>query len=236
MIKIKIAIILLLAVQQISAQITEPINTDRPDQSDGTYVLKKKYLQIENGITIANKTVANNLMLRYGLTKTTEIRLLSDFGKFEGITGFTPIGISVKQCLIENEGIVPAITLVGYLRYEEIASKAFRTNRKTYNFLIAFQNDITDKLSVGYNVGTATVLKNISFTTSFGYGLSDKFTGFVEYFSNFEKEETPSHNIDGGILYFINNRLQLDFAVGSSLIDKGNYYFTTGVSYRFKKL
>jgi hypothetical protein len=234
MIKIKITLIFMLAVQQLSAQITEPINTDRPDQSDGTYVLEKNYLQIENGITIANKTVTNNLMLRYGLTKSTEIRLLSDFGKFEGMKGFTPIGISIKQRLIENKGIVPAITLVGYLRNENIASKAFKSNSTTYNFLLAFQNDITDKLSVGYNIGTATGLKNISFTTSVGYGLSAKFTGFIEYFANFEKKETPSHNIDGGILYLINNRLQLDFAVGSSLIEKGNYYFTTGVSYRFK--
>ncbi len=233
MIKLKIAVVLLCLVQQANAQLTEPINTDRPDQSDGTYVLEKKYLQIENGITIANKTITNNLMLRYGITKSTELRLLSDFGKFDGINGFAPIAISIKQRLIENKGIVPAITLVGYLRYEEIASKAFRTNNKSYSFLIAFQNDITDKLSVGYNVGTSNGLKNINFTTSVGYGLSTKFTGFVEYFSNFEKMEKPSHNIDGGILYLINNRLQLDIAIGSSIIDNENYYFTTGVSYRF---
>lgn len=233
MIKLNIAIVLLFIAQQTNAQLTAPINTDRPDQSDGTYVLEKNYLQLENGITIANKTVTNNFMLRYGLTKSAEVRLLSDFGKFEGINGFTPIGISIKQRLIKNKGIAPAITLVGYLRYEKIASKAFRTNSTNYNFLIAFQNDITDKLSVGYNVGTATGLKNISFTTSVGYALSTKFTGFIEYFSNFETKEMPSHNIDGGILYLINNRLQVDIAIGSSLIEKDNYYLTTGISYRF---
>ena len=37
----------------------------------------------------------------------------------------------------------------------------------------------------------------------------------------------PSHNIDGGILYLINNRLQLDIAIGSSITESGNYYFTT---------
>ena len=234
MFKTILGVVLSFTLNNAVAQNSKPINTDRPDQSDGAYVLEKNYLQIENGITISNNTFTNNLMLRYGITKSTEVRLLSDFGKFDGINGFTPIGISVKQRLIKNKGVVPGITLVGYLRNENIASKAFKSNSTTYNFLLAFQNDIADKLSVGYNIGTATGLKNISFTTSLGYSLSAKFTGFVEYFSNFEKKETPSHNIDGGILYLINNRLQLDVAIGGSLTENDNYYITTGVSYRFK--
>lgn len=227
--------LMILFCGKIIAQNTQPINTDRPDQSDGTYVLPKNNLQIENGITIANKTFANNLMLRYGITKSTEIRLLADVGKFEDVTGLAPITISAKQRIIENNGILPAITLVGYLRYEKIASKLFQNNTISYNFLLAFQNDITDKFSVGYNLGSSTGLKNVSFTTSAAYSFTDKVTGFVEYFANFEKTQNPNHNIDGGILYLINNRLQLDAALGVSITEKNSNYLTTGLSYRFKK-
>lgn len=228
-------ILFILFCGNITAQNTQPINTDRPDQSDGTYVLPKNNLQIENGFTISNKTFVNNLMLRYGITKSTEIRLLADVGKFEDDNALAPITISAKQRIIQNKGIVPAITLVGYLRYEKIASKLFQNNTLSYNFLLAFENDITDKFSIGYNIGTSKGLKNISFTTSVGYSFTNKITGFLEYFSNYIKDENPSHNIDGGILYLINNRLQFDAALGISLTEKNSCYLTTGFSYRFNK-
>ena len=75
---------------------TTTINTDRPDQSDGVATIGKNNFQIENGITIAKKTVVNNLMLRYGITKSTEIRTLIDYGKEYNQKGFKPITLSVK--------------------------------------------------------------------------------------------------------------------------------------------
>lgn len=223
----------LLYVQLVNAQNNLPINTDRPDQSDGTYILTKNNFQIENGITVANQTFINNFMLRYGITNSTEIRLLADAGKEEGINGLKPIGVSIKQRIIENKGIVPAITLVGYLRQEDIASKSFKTNETSYNILLAFQNDITDALSVGYNIGTAKGFKNISFTTSVGYSCTNKLTAYAEYFSNFIKQNNPSHNIDGGLLYLLKNNLQIDAAIGSSMTEKNSLFFTTGISYKF---
>jgi hypothetical protein len=223
----------LLHVQLANAQNNLPINTDRPDQSDGTYILTKNNFQIENGITVANQTFINNFMLRYGITNSTEIRLLADAGKEEGINGLKPIGVSIKQRIIENKGIVPAITLVGYLRQENIASKNFKTNETSYNIFLAFQNDITDALSVGYNIGTAKGFKNISFTTSVGYSCTNKLTTYAEYFSNFIKQDKPSHNIDGGLLYLLKNNLQIDAAIGTSLTEKNSLFFTTGISYRF---
>ena len=59
----------------------EPINTDRPDQNEGTYVLPKGTFQIEGGLQYSEGEFAPSLMLRYGLLKGTEIRLDTDFGK-----------------------------------------------------------------------------------------------------------------------------------------------------------
>ena len=40
----------------------EPINTDRPDQNEGTYVLPKRTFQIEGGLQHSEGEFAPNLM------------------------------------------------------------------------------------------------------------------------------------------------------------------------------
>ena len=62
--------------------LADNITTDRPDQSEGSYVVPKNALQIENGITIADEVLQNNFLMRYGVTNSTELRFLADVGKF----------------------------------------------------------------------------------------------------------------------------------------------------------
>jgi len=44
------------------------IDADRPDQSDGVYVLPKNRFQLEDGFVYEKEFLSNELMLRYGLT------------------------------------------------------------------------------------------------------------------------------------------------------------------------
>lgn len=229
-------VFLLVAVcQNMFAQTDEPINTDRPDQSDGTYILTRHNVQIENGLLFSEGSVLNNFMLRYGLTNSTEVRLLADAGKADDATGLLPIGLSVKQRIMHQKKIIPAITLVGYLRYEKLASSDFSGDGLPASVLIAFQNDINDHISVGYNVGTSTFSDDLNFTVSAGFSLSEKISIFTEYFSHFEKQFKANHNVDAGLLYLINNRFQVDIALGAAIFNTEKAQFlTAGVSYRFK--
>ena len=217
------------------AQQNETINTDRPDQSDGTYILPKKYLQIENGVTTLNGFFVNNLMLRYGITNSTELRLLCDYGKDNQLLGFMPLGLSFKQRIINENKIIPAVTFVAYARNENIASKDFKSKNFTYSFLLAFQNTITENFSIGYNVSTNSIKNNIGFTTSLSYSLNEKYTVFSEYFSQFNNLQLPQHNIDFGLMYLLKNNLQFDIAFGKSLTASNDLiYLTTGICYKFK--
>jgi hypothetical protein len=174
-------------------------------------------------------------MLRYGVTNSMEVRLLADAGKEDKLNGLFPIGLSIKQRIIQQQKYIPAITLVGYYRNENIASKDFRNNTNSYSLLIAFQNDINDHFGIGYNIGTTNIGKDLNFTTSLGYGFTDRINGFVEYFSHFEQFAAAQHNIDFGILFQIQYNLQFDIAFGKSLTNSNDLlYLTTGISYRFK--
>lgn len=224
-------VFLLLSAVDCLAQ-TEPISTDRPDQSDGVYTIPKNQIQVENGLTLAKGTVINNLMLRYGLGSSTEVRLLVDAGKEEGIRGLKPLTISAKQRLLEQQQkIIPAITLVGYVSFEKAASKNFQGNEIPFELKLAFENELDDQFSLGYNLGTSDKFKNLNFSFGVGYSPIENISTFVEYFSTFNRHDSE-HNIDIGILFTATPVLQFDIACGRSIDDRDANFFTTfGVSY-----
>lgn len=98
-------LVLCLCISGISQAQKEKINTDRPDQSDGVYTVPKGALQLENGLMIADREFENNLLLRYGVGRTTELRLLVDAGKEQNNKGVKPITFSVKQRIAQQRNI-----------------------------------------------------------------------------------------------------------------------------------
>ncbi|MCZ2458539.1 MAG: transporter [Chitinophagales bacterium] len=217
-----------------SGQTTESIDTDRPDQSDGVFILKKNKFQIENGIVAGDSTLYNDLMLRYGLTGSAELRLDIAAGKAEGQTGLLPLSLSMKQRIINQKKIVPAITIIGYIGFEMLASKNFSGRAFPANIELAFENDITGKITLTYNVRTSVQFNDLFLTTNIGYSTQKRFSFYTEYFADFKKNFLPEHNIDAGVLFLVNNRCQLDIAAGHSLFSgESRSYLTTGISFRF---
>ena len=61
----------------------EPLNSDRPDQSEGPFVLPRGMVQIESGTLLeggGSTAIIQNTMLRVGINGSTEVRLLIDAG------------------------------------------------------------------------------------------------------------------------------------------------------------
>lgn len=214
---------------------TITINTDRPDQGDGTYTVPKNNFQLENGITIAKETVLNNFMLRYGLTSSTELRLVLDAGKEMRSNGLAPVTLSIKQRLVAQRKLVPAITLVGYLGFEQLASKDFRSKGVSSVFKLAFENDLSEKFSLGYNLGTTDQFNELDVTIGLSYAMADKVSTYLEYFAGYAGNG-PAHNVDAGFLFLLQPRLQIDCAVGHSIFaTESRFYTTVGISYLFNR-
>lgn len=210
---------------------TYVIDTDRPDQSDGVSTIPFKSFQIEEGILFANSMVSNNLMVRYGISKSTEIRLETEFGKVQDIFGFYPLSLSLKQRLLPQNRLLPAITVVGYLSLGPVASKNFKTNAYPFELKLAFENQLPNNFLIAYNVGSSDRFKKIDLTFHVGYEPSTKIYTFIEYFSDYSQSQN-NQNIDLGILYSISPVLQIDIAVGRSIFSKTSHYFgTLGISY-----
>ncbi len=215
--------------------LAQGIDTDRPDQRDGIYTLPQHIFQIENGITLTDEDFVNNFMLRYGLLNGTELRLTVDAGKVGKYAGLMPLGISVKQKVIEQNKALPGITLVAYLNFGKLASSEFQTDNMPYELKIAFENVLTDKLNLGYNIGTTTGFEELTLSVGLGYTPAENASMYLEYFSSFN-DINAQHNIDIGILLNVKPYLQVDIACGRAIFSENSRFFSTfGIAYVFLK-
>lgn len=226
---------MLLTGFNVYAQKPPEMVTDRPDQTDGAYVLPKRYLQVENGVLFNNKGVLNNFMARYGYSKSGEVRCALDLGSINSEFSILPVQLSVKQKLFNQSGVIPTITLIGYLNFGPIASSNVRSSEMEGSLLLAFQQDLNDDMAIEWNFGSQSFKNDLHVTLLYSYKLFDKATVFVEYFSDYDKASKPSHNADVGLLYAASTNLSLDMGLGSTLDSSlpKSIYITWGASYRF---
>jgi len=229
-----LAIIGLMCSSQFLIQAQEvTINTDRPDITNGVTTVPFKKFQIENGIYAAKETVLNNLMLRFGISHTTELRLMADAGREQGASGLKPLTISVKQRLLTQEEFIPAISLIADLSLGDCASSDFTDDEYPVNILAAFENQLSQKFSLGYNIGTSHTFDNLDLSLSLSCQVTERTSTFAEYASNLNDEHNNHYAVFGG-LFLINSRLQADIAMGKALSDTTPGFFTTiGISYLF---
>lgn len=172
-------------------------------------------------------------MLRFGVTNSTELRLLADTGKENAINGLKPLVLSAKQRLIEQNKIIPAITFVGYVSFGNLASRNFQDNRITTALKLAFENELFEKFSLGYNIGSSNNFRDLNLTSGLAYAPNEKTTTYIEYFSTINKSE-QKHNVDAGILIILIPALQIDLAFGHAIFAADSRFFTTfGISYLF---
>lgn len=208
----------------------EEISTDRPDQTEGVSIVSKHHFQIEAGFTFQQTNELTQL-LRFGLFKNTEIRVETPFLLDNGIA-LLPVSFSLKQKIIDQKKYLPATSVLGIAEFKSLADGAFQEGGADYYLKFLFENELNDKFSLGYNLGTQN-FEYLLVTTALGYDISDKFGAFAEYFTTPQEELT--HNFDMGLTYVFFDNLQLDCAYGRAFEVNENEFMTIGVSYLFRK-
>lgn len=215
------------------------IATDRPTQTTSPYVITPKLFQIETGfyqqqtnLTGANfansvdakfqNIVYNSLLLRYGITDKLELRLNQEFGRsreiIDGIitdksdVAFGPTTIGVKYQFLEEEGLRPAVALNGHIGGQFLSNG----NGATGDLRVNFQNNISDKFNVSYNVGIILLENSTNvglWTLNLGFSVSPKLTVFLEGYG-FSDNASSQQSMDFGLLYLVSPNFQIDFFGG----------------------
>lgn len=259
-----------LAVSSLTAQEIKPngvtpaeeefegIVTDRPDQTEAPNLTPKGWFQIESGIQTeydetadykSQSTLFNTTLWKYGLTKSFEFRLITEYGK-NSITGkdgnsfsFTnqgiqPVAIGCKIKIHEGKGLIPSVSLISHLDIPALADPEFRPQYTIPRFRFCLAHDLSERISFSYNLGAeweegasnATYI----YTASLGFSLHERVGMFAEAYG-FMRENSPAdHRLDAGLTVLLTDNLQLDTSGGIGISEiSPDYFISGGVSWRF---
>jgi hypothetical protein len=235
---------ILLSIFSEKAISQELIQTDRPDQTEGVFIVDKNTLQVETGFFAGkNQDGTYNFLiptalLKFGINKHLELQSLIDIININGKYGFSPVALGFKANFVKEKGIRPEIALISKVQIKNLGSKEYNINRTLTMFRVAFQNTLSDLVVVGYNVGmqwNEFEKPSALMSVSTNFNISKQLTLYTELF-NFTSEASFLNPVFdfGGMLAF-KNRFILDGAFGKYLYlsNNQNYYFTLGFTTRF---
>jgi len=231
----------------------ERIDTDRPDQTESSVLLPKKYFQCELGVGKENSrgedyTIAHpTFLLKYGLSKRFELRLESTFfteyilliPDSKTRTDLAPVEIGTKMALFEEKGLVPKTSLIVHV------GSSFRgTGPSAWPYYTSMtltcQHSISEKFGLGYNLGAAKEEDGsvLLYTMSPNFNIGKKWYSYIEAFgfrtTGSSDKNKWSHALDAGLAYYISNDCKLDLSVGVGLgTNPMKNYIALGFSFRF---
>ena len=214
--------------------ISQTIATDRPSAlTENSTSLYKNGIQLDSGFLIqldsgeTQPISAPNLLLRYGLTEKTELRLMNDVLVDEENVelGVWTIGAKIQLYKSDkvNLSVLPSIQIPSI--YDDIGSLSEQPiNAKVIgNYVVSKAN------SVGYTIGYTFNNNQIGYSLFLGHNFSDKISTFIELYGF-----NDQLNIDAGLAYLIQDKLQFDAYFGTGLNNK-MVFASVGLSYLYLK-
>ncbi len=224
------------------------MNVDLPEQTEGTELVNKGKWQLGTGL-LYNRyqqnsgSVIGRALLRYGLSKRLELRLLVEDGKErdtyieETVQSIYPLAASVKISLLKDVKGLPDITLITYLK---LPFTSHSSEQKAYwspTFIIAFENKLSNKWKIVYNAGAKQDAYGTEWqalgNVALHYKLTKKLEIAAEYYAAYEPGENPSHNVGGNISYQAGENITIYINSGGTVFyEEQNHFFETGFAFR----
>ncbi|NNK40118.1 MAG: transporter [Winogradskyella sp.] len=235
----------------------QPLVTDRPDATEASSTVGQGILQFETGgqyesfdknnIKSEDYTF-NTMLIRYGILDNLELRLGWDF--VEGVTkvngntldnvtsGFSPLLLGMKLDITEENGAMPEIALIGHVFPVFSASADYRPEYTGVDFRFSLSHTLSERSSLGYNIGAQwgndSPEAAAIYTLAYGYSISEKLGLYAELYGDLPEDSSANHYWDAGITYLVNNDLQLDTYVGTSITEGQDFLLGLGFSYRVR--
>lgn len=228
----------------------ENMVTDRPDQTESPATVAPKHIQVENGFSNENvdvetkNTVFHTSLWRFGVNENFELRLITDLRKSEGsgykINGFSPIKLGIKSKLSEESGFWPQLSFIGHISFPTLASRDYKATYYAPSFRFALQNTLSDRVGLGYNIGTEwdgeSAEPTFIYTISSSITITDKLGCFFEIYGFLPQESSADHRADTGITYFISPNFMLDLSGGIGLSKSSpDNFISAGFSFRLPR-
>lgn len=238
------------------AQESEPLITDRPDQTESAVVVPPGWIQVEVGMTVSREASGDapgttvlalpETLLRFGIGGRLELRAgLDGWHTTSGSDGAEGLGDGLlgAKWAIDTGSALQLALLAGVA--VPIGDAAITAHRWDPAFLLLLAHPVSDAIGIGYNVGFAAATESgpdgrvtrwgVPYTVSVGVGLLDGVGAFVEGFGTLPLSGAArsEHSVDAGLTLLLSGSLQLDLSGGLGLdADATDWFLGTGVSTR----
>ena len=244
----KLCLIIMMFISQfIAAQTSEPIQADRPDQTETPAIVPKGMFQVETGFTFqkndafSKTSTLPTILWKYGVNENFELRLITEFTSEkifdEKQDGLLPIYVGFKVKISDEKGIVPKTSFIAHVGLPSAANSKYKTDFYAPEFRFVMQHTLSKKMSLSYNLGAEwdgfSAEPTFLYTLTTGYSITNKFGSYIEIFGFAPQKDKANHNFDAGITYLINNNFMLDLSSGIGITDNApDHYLAVGFSFR----
>ncbi len=213
----------------------EELQSDRPDFTEGTYVVQEGHLQVESGITYNNGdsehgVTVPEILLRVGLVEKLEFRFtylgyVEDYSDTKAKYGSTPYSLGLKFNIYEKESERLSIILESSIPG---GSGNFYNSRSGSGGKLLYERDI-DTFSMSsnlnlfyvndYNKGESSSLTELAYSLAVSHEVYGPVSFYGEYFmtNSINSSETRDMFINGGFTYLVYEDLQFDIRHGVGL-------------------
>ena len=245
--KTKMFLSLLITSYFANSQKLEPIQADRPDQTETAAIVPKGMFQVETGFSFQRKDTNNSsfslpsTLWKYGVNDNFELRLITEFLSEEinneKTNGLVPIYVGFKVKLSEEKGILPKTSFIAHISLPNVASTNYKTDYFATEFRFTMQHTLSEKLTLSYNLGSEwdgfSAEPAFIYTVTSGYSITKKIGIYTEFFGYLPQNSKASHLLDSGFTYLINNNFMVDLSSGLGLTNNAlQNYFAFGFSVR----
>lgn len=245
--KFKLLIISFFICGFANAQQAEPIEADRPDQTETPAIVPKGMFQLEAGFSYERNNPSEatsslpSALWKYGVNDHFELRLITEFTLDDRNgsrnSGFIPVLIGCKIKISEEKGFWPKTSFIGHISLPNLATTQYKTDFYAPQFRFTMQHTLSEKWSLGYNLGSEwdgfTAEPAFIYTLTTGYTLTEKLNCYAEVFGFAPQEDQAEHNFDGGFTYLISNNFMVDLSSGVGITHNApDYYVAAGFSFR----
>lgn len=223
------------------------IETDRPDQTECPFIVKKGYLQAELGFNRSSREyLFPTSLVKYGLSKRLELRYVSVLAKEPGMeTRFQTEAFGFKWAIFQPSGVqssgwIPRTSVIVHYNWDHQNRDFSEKNLRGHSIgdvVFTMQNDFNERSGIGYNLGTE-MHSNGSFEGIYRIApnvlIGKRGYAYVEVFGRFPASEFADHSYDAGFAYYVNDDLKLDISAGQSFLHPEDQYVAIGLSFRLR--
>ena len=221
------------------------LTVDRPGIAETPFTVSPGMYQLETGFDYYKRPDGEIYFLpvslfRVGLSKAAELRITAkhilDKSTANNVQGISPLTVGIKTHIIEQRGWIPETDILADIIIP-LGNSDLQPTGLGHDILLLFQNDISSKFAINYNIGVIwdgfTDKDTFTASACFNYLPTERLGLFLEYYDFLRRKGIKEHGIDGGLTYLITPHVQADLSAGISVSDSNlNHFISSGISIR----